>query len=95
MINISRLEPNVAERQKNLNALSGLAATKGACIHLVIADFQIASILGQEREADLGPSGVSPVGPDQERHIGEALTVDRLDGEEQIVGAFTLKIMHS
>ena len=95
MINISRLLADTSKWQKNLNAFSRLAASESSTIHLVVACFQVSSIFSQKAEPNLCPGCVPPLGPDQERHIGKALSFDGFDGEEEVLGGFAFEVMNS
>ena len=59
---------------------------KGGSIYLVVACLDEIGCLCQEEEVDLCPSGVSPVGSDDEGENGIAIGVDGFDGEEEIIG---------
>lgn len=93
MIYISRLQPHLAERKENLNVFSRLAASQYSCIHLVVARLQVPTIFRQKAESNLCPGGIFPMGSDKERDVGQALSFDWLDGEEQIVGDLALEVM--
>ena len=79
VVDESGLESDSPERQDDLDVLAGLAAAQGSGVDLVVAGFEILSILGEEGEGDLGPEGVAPVGPDEEGDGGDAVGLHGLD----------------
>ena len=95
MINISRLLANASKWQKNLNALSGLAASQSSSIHLIVPCLQVSSIFGQKAEPNLRPGSVPPKCPDQEGYIGKTISFDGFDGEEEVFSCSAFKVMNS
>ena len=93
MAYISRLLANAREGQQHLDALSRLAATQGASVDLVVACLQVTAVLGQEAESNFGPGRVPPLGPDEERDVGQTLRLEGLDGEEEVLGGLGLEIV--
>lgn len=87
------LQSDFAEGQDNLDVLAGLAAAQRARVDLVVAGFEIPAIFGEEGEGDLGPEGVAPVRADEEGDRGEAVALQRLDGEEEVVGGPAFEIV--
>jgi hypothetical protein len=94
VVDESGLETDSSERQDDLDVLASLAASERARVDLVVARFEILAIFGEEGEGDLGPEGVAPVGTDEEGHGGDAVGLDGLDGEEEVVGGSAFEIMH-
>ena len=93
VVDESGLESDSPERQDDLDVLAGLAAAQGSGVDLVVAGFEILSILGEQGEGDLGPEGVAPVGPDEEGDGGDAVGLHGLDGEEEVVGGSGFEIV--
>lgn len=93
VVDESGLESDSPERQDDLDVLAGLAAAQGSGVDLVVAGFEILSILGEEGEGDLGPEGVAPVGSDEEGDGGDAVGLHGLDGEEEVVGGSGFEIV--
>lgn len=76
-----------------LDVLPHLAAAQGSRVDLVVAGLEVLAVLGDEGEGQSVPLGVPPVGADQEGDGGEAVSLDGLDGEEDVIAGPDVEVV--
>ncbi len=71
----------ISKREDCTNRFLALAGGKISRIDLEISWIDIISIFCEEAKSDMGPLSVGPLGADDDRHVGKALSVNWLDEE--------------
>lgn len=81
--------------QEHVNVFATFAARKWSRIYLVVAHFDIASVLSNEGEGYLVPLSIWPLRSDDKWKKRKTVRSNRLDEKEQMIGGFGFEAVNS
>ena len=86
-------ESNFSEWQNDLDVFTLITSSKRSRVNLIVSRFNVFAIFSNEGKSYSCPESVSPMSSNKERNYCHTFALDRLDGEEEVVGWSTFKIM--